>query len=113
MGNKIYRPVIGELLLDRFSVAPAVVFYFIYVLGMIIFAVSPAMTSGDSMTALQNGAMFGFFAYATYDLTNQATLRRWSSLLSAMDIAWGTIVSGSASALGYLIARMIMTPAAV
>lgn len=108
MGGRLYRPILGDLLLARFSAAPAVVFYLLYVLGMMIFAVSPAIAAADGQVALIYGALFGFFAYATYDLTNQATLRNWTLTLSMADIAWGTAVSGAASVAGYMIARNLM-----
>ncbi len=74
---------------------------------MIIFAVSPAIASGKWTVALTYGAMFGFFAYATYDLSNQATLKSWTTLLSVTDIAWGTIVTGVSATLGYVIAMAV------
>jgi uncharacterized membrane protein len=107
MGDKFYRPIIGSLMLDKFSPSPAIIFYLLYVLGMVIFAVSPAISSGKWTIALTSGAMFGFFAYTTYDLSNQATLKSWTTLLSVTDIAWGTIVTGVSATLGYLIATSI------
>jgi len=103
MGDRFYRPIIGSLMLDKFSAGPAVVFYLLYVLGMIIFAVSPALSSGKWTVALTYGAMFGFFAYVTYDLSNQATLKSWTTVLSVTDIAWGTFVTGMSATLGYFI----------
>jgi uncharacterized membrane protein len=103
MGEKFYRPIIGDLMLQKFSPQPAIVFYLLYVLGMIIFAVSPALASGKWTTALGYGAMFGFFAYVTYDLSNQATLRTWTTVLSVTDITWGTIVTAVSATLGFLI----------
>ncbi len=73
----------------------AVAFYLIYVLGIVVFAVWPALESGDWRTALMRGAAFGFFAYATYDLTNLATLKVWSLKISLIDMAWGTLLTGT------------------
>jgi uncharacterized membrane protein len=101
MANIVYRPVIGDMMLDGFRVVPAVVFYLLYVVGAVYFAVRPALAAGAWSTALLNGALFGFFAYMTYDLTNQATLRNWSSTLSATDIAWGTVLTAIAATAGY------------
>jgi len=107
MGDRFYRPIIGDIMLEKFSPMPAIVFYLLYVLGMVIFAVSPALTSGKWTQALIYGALFGFFAYVTYDLSNQATLKRWTTLLSVTDIAWGTIVTGVSATLGCLIAASL------
>ena len=101
MANRLYRPVAGSMMIDGFRPAPAVVFYLLYVLGVVLLGVSPAFRDGNVLRALMNGALLGFFAYATYDLTNQATLKQWSTLLSVTDIAWGTILSGLGAAAGY------------
>ncbi len=102
MSNILYRPLIGDLLLERFNFAPAIVFYLLYTAGIVVFAVSPAFVSGRWTTALASGAMLGFLCYATYDLTNQATLRGWSTIVTMVDIAWGTTLTAVAAALGYL-----------
>ena len=108
MGSMFYRPILGDLLMEKFSPMPALAFYLLYILGIIVFAITPAMVTGKWMTALTYGAMFGFFAYATYDLTNQATLKRWSTLLSVVDITWGTVLTGVSAAIGFLIAGAVM-----
>jgi uncharacterized membrane protein len=80
MANRLYKPYLGDIMADDFRPLPAVLFYLLFVLGLVFFAVRPAIASGDWKTALLQGAAFGFFCYATYDLTNQATLRTWSSV---------------------------------
>lgn len=95
LGNvapRLYRPILGDILLAKFSMAPALVFYAIYPAGLVIFAINPALRGGGLPTALMLGALFGFFTYATYDLTNQATLRNWSTLITVVDIAWGSFL---------------------
>jgi uncharacterized membrane protein len=101
MAVKIYRPLLGDILLPGFRAAPAIAFYLVYAVGLFIFAVLPAMRSGEWTTALVWGALFGFFAYATYDLTNYATLRNWGLTITLVDIAWGTFVSGLGATLAY------------
>lgn len=101
MASKIYRPLLGDILVQDFRVAPAVFFYAFYALGLVIFAVAPALKSGQWTTALLWGALFGLFAYGTYDLTNYATLRNWGFRITAIDMTWGTFVSGIASLLAY------------
>ena len=103
-----YRRMMGDLLLPDFRLAPAVVFYFLFLAGLIIFAVGPALEQGKLGTALLYGALFGFFTYVTYDLTNQATLTRWPLELAVVDIAWGTVLSATSAVLGTLIARTVL-----
>ena len=78
VARTIYRREIGGLLLDRPEIVPAALFYLVYVVGIVVFAVRPAVQSGELATALAYGALFGFMAYATYDLTNLATLRGYT-----------------------------------
>ena len=81
MYTRLYKPEIGELLMKGgFRMGPAIIFYTLYILGMMIFAVGPALHSGKWQTALLWGAMLGFFCYMTYDLTNFATLKAPSTL---------------------------------
>jgi len=103
--SRLYRPKLGSLLLDSFNAAPAVAFYLIYIAGILMFAVSPALATGRWTTALARGAMLGLVAYATYDLTNQATLRGWSSTVTFADLCWGTVLTGTAASIGFLAAR--------
>lgn len=103
-----YRRMMGDLLLPEFRLMPAMVFYFLFLAGLIIFAVAPALTSGKLTTALLYGALFGFFTYVTYDLTNQSTLTHWPLQLVVVDIAWGTVLSAASATLGTLLARAIL-----
>lgn len=97
MAPRFYRPVLGNLLLADVNLKAAAAFYLLYPAGLTFFGIAPALKSGDVMTAALMGALFGFFAYGTYDLTNHATLRNWTTTLSVIDIAWGTLVSGIAA----------------
>jgi len=101
---RIYRPMIGELLSDKLNVGAAIAFYVIYICGIVFFAVRPALDEGSLMKAALYGAALGFVAYATYDLTNQATLRTWDVRLTLIDMAWGTFATGLAAAIGYAVA---------
>lgn len=96
MFTRLYKPEIGELLGDL-RWAPALIFYLLYLIGMQIFAVTPALKSGQWTTALIYGALLGFFCYATYDLTNHATMKVWSIKVTILDIVWGTVATGTAS----------------
>ena len=95
-GPNLYRPLLGDLLAPAFRAAPAVAFYIAYVAAMVWFAVRPGLELGVPHAVL-NGALLGAIAYATYDLTNQATLRTWSTQMTLIDIAWGTAATALAS----------------
>ena len=89
MAGRLYRPILGDILAPSVNFAPAIAFYLVYPIGIVAFAVLPALKSGGVPSALIYGAMFGFFTYATYDLTNHATLRNWTWQITLLDIAWG------------------------
>ena len=108
MSTRLYRPALGDLLLPNFNLPAAGAFYLIYIAGIVVFGISPAIKSGAWTTALVYGALFGFFAYATYDLTNQATLRGWSFKVTIYDMCWGAFVSGVSAAAGFWIASAVM-----
>lgn len=106
---KVYRPLLGDLLAPGFRLAPAAAFYLIYIAGIVWFAVRPALAPADPTAILAgvplaviNGAALGLIAYATYDLTNQATLRHWSTSVTLLDIAWGTAATALASGIAAL-----------
>ena len=98
MFTRLYKPEIGPLLGDL-RWATALAFYLLYITGIQIFAIAPALASGKWTTALLYGALFGFFCYATYDLTNHATMKLWSLKVTVIDIVWGSFATGIASAI--------------
>jgi uncharacterized membrane protein len=108
MIGTIYRPVLGDALAESIRFIPALAFYLIFVFGLVFFAISPALSAGAWSTALINGALLGFVAYATYDLTNHATLKNWSTFLTVADMAWGTVLSGAAATGGYFLTNLIV-----
>ena len=89
MAGRLYKPLLGPMLLDTFDVRAAALFYIIFIGGTVYFAVQPALQSGSWTTAAVHGAVFGFCAYATYDLTNQATLKNWPVAVTVADICLG------------------------
>lgn len=104
-----YRDGIGHLMASPINIPAAIVFYLVFVLGLTVFAVVPALGPGGSwMAAARTGMLFGLFCYATYDLTNLATLKNWPLTLSLVDMAWGTTLSGITAAAGYTAARMVV-----
>jgi uncharacterized membrane protein len=104
LAKDFYRSSIGHLMGAGFNIPAAVAFYLVYVTGVLFFAVNPALSDGDVVKAGLLGLAFGFFAYATYDLTNLATLRDWPLSIALADIAWGTILTGATAAFGYAVA---------
>jgi uncharacterized membrane protein len=105
MVEKLYRPAIGDMLSTSVNLPAAVIFYLIFPVGLTIFAVFPAAQNQSVGNAAALGGFFGFFAYATYDLTNQATLRNWPMRLTVIDLAWGSTLAAFAATIGYLAAR--------
>ena len=103
MANRLYKPTLGDILLPKFLPGPAIAFYLLFVVGVVIFAVAPAIKSGEWTSALVYGALFGFFSYGVYDFTNMATLRNWTATITAADVCWGTVLTGTAATLGYVI----------
>lgn len=81
----------------------AIVFYLLFIVGILVFAVLPALDAGSLMKAVLLGAFFGFIAYATYDLTNLATTKDWPLTVTLVDMAWGAVLSASVAAASYLI----------
>jgi uncharacterized membrane protein len=100
IAKPLYQQGIGHLMADKPVVGIAVMFYLLYALGVMIFAVAPQQGGAEWTATLVTGALFGFFAYATYDLTNLATLRDWPVHLSLIDMVWGTAISTASAAGG-------------
>ncbi len=86
---------------DRPKMGAAAVFYAVYVIGIVVFAVAVGLRDGSALTAFTYGALFGFFTYATYDMTNYATLRNWPLVVSIVDMVWGACVIAVAAIAGY------------
>lgn len=103
VANKFYKSRLGTLLADKPDFVSAVVFYVIYIIGILVLALEPALRDGEVTTALGLGAMFGFAAYATYDLTNASTLKGWSKSVTIVDLIWGTTVTTATTVIAFLI----------
>ena len=111
MAERVYRPAIGHLMRSGFDISAAALFYALYLAGMVFFAVAPALEARSWTSALGRGALLGLFAYATYDLTNQATLKEWPWRLTLIDLAWGSLVTALAAAAGCRAALLLGGPA--
>ncbi len=101
----LYQKYLGELI--EFNLVAALVFYLMYIVGIILFGVLPGINSGQWQQALLWGALFGFFTYTTYDLTNLATLKDWPLTVSLYDITWGTLLGATVSVAGFHIATFL------
>jgi len=109
MASRFYRPTLGDVLLANVNLTAGVAFYLIYPVGLVIFAVLPALKSGGLTHAALYGGLFGFFTYLTYDLTNQATLRNWTTQLTVLDAGWGTLLGAIAATAGFWVTAKFAT----
>jgi uncharacterized membrane protein len=105
MSNRLYKPLLGEILAPAVNLPAAAIFYLIYVFGIVALAVEPGLRTGSMTRTVVTAAILGGVAYATYDLTNQATLKVWSTRITVMDIGWGVFVTTAAAMAGLLAAR--------
>jgi len=97
VAKNFYRQQLGGMLSSTVNWPAAILFYLLFIAGLQFFVVAPALAQGGALQALWQGAFFGLIAYATYDLTNLATLRDWPLLVTAVDLAWGAVLGGSVS----------------
>jgi uncharacterized membrane protein len=107
VAKKFYWSNIGDLLKDEINWVAALVFYLLYIIGIFVFAILPAVENDSVTSAIFYGALFGFFCYATYDLTNLATLKGFPLKVVVVDMIWGTILTGLVSTSGFYITRWV------
>lgn len=105
IAKKLYQAEIGSLLLPKPNMAAALAFYVIYVVGVVVFVINPALSSHNWQYALGYGAFFGLVAYATYDLTNLATLKNFSPKVVMIDMVWGMFITATVAVGTYLICK--------
>jgi uncharacterized membrane protein len=103
VANKFYKSQIGNLLLDKPNFPAAIAFYAIFLAGLVLFVINPSIKADDWRVALGLGAAFGLVTYATYDLTNLATLKGYTTKLALVDMAWGTILTASVSLISFFV----------
>lgn len=107
IANNIYRKGIGFIMKDSPNWTAAIIFYLLYLIGMVFFVIQPSLEKQSWKYALFVGMFFGFITYATYDLTNLATLKNWPVHITLIDLLWGTILGGSVSIITHFIASKI------
>ena len=102
-----FKANIGHLMADTVNFPVAAGFYLLYAVGIVFFAVKPALDKSCIKTAFIKGALFGFFCYGTYDMTNLATLKDWPAIVAVVDITWGTILTGTSALIGYTLTKKL------
>ena len=107
VARNFYRQEIGKLLAESTNWAAAIVFYLLFVVGIVVFVVNPALEKGSLARSIGLGFLFGLITYATYDLTNLATLSGWSLKVTVVDLAWGGVLSAIVSTVGYFVANTL------
>ena len=103
IAKNFYREHIGQLLAPNVNWTAAIIFYLLFILGLVVFVISPAIEKQSWVYALAFGAFFGLITYATYDLTNLATLKDWSLTVTIVVLLWGMVLSASVSTISYFI----------
>jgi len=103
-----YRRHLGDFLAAKFNWPAAMIFYLLFIVGILVFAVLPGLEKQSLIHCVVMGVLFGFFTYATYDLTNLATLQDWPLVIVVVDIVWGMVLSGSVATISFLLARRIL-----
>jgi uncharacterized membrane protein len=107
IAKKFYQQQIGFLMKPDINWFAAIIFYLLFIAGLVIFVISPAVEKHSWVNAILFGALFGLITYATYDLTNLATLKDWPLLVTVVDLIWGTVLAASISGITYFIASKI------
>ena len=107
VARRFYQKHLGFLLRPDPNWTAAIVFYLLFVAGLLVFVVVPSLQAGSTRKVLILGALFGLITYATYDLTNQATVKDWPWIVTAVDLLWGGILATSVGELGFLAGRWL------
>jgi uncharacterized membrane protein len=101
ISKSFYQKHLGYIFSEKFNLWPAGIFYLLYSFGIVFFVINPALEVKSIGVALARGALLGFIAYATYDLSNQATLVKWPVVVTVVDIIWGIFITAVVSAITY------------
>lgn len=107
IARKFYFGQLGQLMKTNINWPAAIIFYLLFIVGLVIFAIHPALEKKSLASATVLGGLFGFFAYATYDLTNLATLKNWPLSVTIVDMIWGVVLAGTVSAITFFIASKL------
>ncbi|QQS21875.1 DUF2177 family protein [Candidatus Saccharibacteria bacterium] len=103
IAKRLYYSEMGNILLEKFNMVPALLFYVIYVIGVVVFVINPALAKGSLAYAAGYGALFGLVAYATYDLTSLAVVKGFSTKIVVIDMVWGMALTAVVASIAYLV----------
>jgi len=103
-----YRRHLGSFMSPKVNWVSAMLFYLLFIVGLLVFVIRPALAAGVPLNALFYGALLGLISYATYDLTNLATLKDWPLVVTVVDLIWGTVLGGVVSYISALIGRALL-----
>jgi uncharacterized membrane protein len=107
VARTVYQNYLGFLLTPTINWIAAVLFYLLFILGILVFVVVPGLENNSLKVTLLRAALFGLITYATYDLTNLATVKNWPVLITVMDMAWGTVLSVVVSYVGFMVGKWL------
>jgi uncharacterized membrane protein len=107
IAKNLYAKYIGFLMKTNVNWTAAIIFYLLFIVGLIVFVITPALEKNSWVVALLMGALFGLITYATYDLTNLATIKNWPVIITIIDLIWGTVLAASVSVISFFIASKI------
>lgn len=105
ISKNLYQKYLGDFMAPKVNWTAAIIFYFIFIAGLVFFAINPAIEKESLKYAILVGGFFGFIAYSTYDLTNLSTLKDWPINITIIDIAWGTFLNAATSGITFLVAN--------
>jgi uncharacterized membrane protein len=107
VARNFYQKHIGFLMTPHVNWIAALLFYFLFIAGLVIFVIAPSLEKNSWITAVWLGALFGLISYATYDLTNLATIKNWPLIVTVVDLAWGAILAASVSVISFFAAKKL------
>ncbi len=105
ISKNLYQKYLGDFMAPKVNWTAAIIFYFIFIAGLVFFAINPAIEKESLKYAILVGGFFGFIAYSTYDLTNLSTLKDWPINITIIDITWGTFLNAATSGITFLVAN--------
>jgi uncharacterized membrane protein len=106
IAKTLYSKYLGYLMAPKVNFIAAFIFYIIFIIGLSVFVIHPALVNGSWQTALFMGMFFGLITYSTYDLTNLATVKDWPIFITVIDLIWGSVVSGATALISFLLIRL-------
>lgn len=108
ISKNLYSKYLGHLMTPNVNWAAAIIFYLLFIAGLVFFVIHPAIQKESLLYAILAGGFFGLVAYGTYDLTNLATLKDWPFLITAIDLAWGTFLNAATAGITYVVAQRFL-----